>query len=297
MSHLSIEALQFSYQEKKVLNGLFLNVHPNEIYGFIGRNGAGKTTTLHCLLGYLTPQQGSMTFNGEDITRDRLRFKRQVGFVSDVPQFPSFLKAKEYLKVVGELYAVPHLNERIEAVLAQVDLKHVHQPIGAFSRGMRQRLAIGAAMLPRPKLLIMDEPTSALDPLGRDQVLELMQALKKETTILYSTHILDDAQRVSDRIGILEHGRLLAEGLLKPMLNDQGLSYEITFNNSLEDAWPDGQLTPESDTTYRVTFEHEGALTSFWSWVQTQDVIVTAFVPVNKTLTSLYYEVLDAHTH
>ena len=81
------------------------------------------------------------------------------------------------------------------------------------------------------------------------------------------------------------------------MLNDQGLSYEITFNNSLEDAWPDGQLTPESDTTYRVTFEHEGALTSFWSWVQTQDVIVTAFVPVNKTLTSLYYEVLDAHTH
>lgn len=297
MSRLSIEGLQFSYGEKQVLKDLFLNVMPNEIYGFIGRNGAGKTTTIHCLLGYLNPQAGTMSFNGEAIEGDRLTFKSQVGYVSDVPQFPSFYKADEYLWFVGQLYQTPDLDARIQEILALIDLKAVKQPIGAFSRGMRQRLAIGAAELPKPQLLIMDEPTSALDPLGRDQVLKLMQKLKEETTILYSTHILEDAQRVSDRVGILEHGRLLREDLLSDLLKTEEIVMSLELKTPYKGPWPLKDVSHIHETTYEVVCHSEKEKDEFWQFLVDKNLPVESYTPVNKTLTSLYYEVLNAHSN
>lgn len=297
MSRLSIEGLQFSYGEKQVLKDLFLNVMPNEIYGFIGRNGAGKTTTIHCLLGYLNPQAGSMSFNGASIEEDRLAFKSQVGYVSDVPQFPSFYKAEEYLRFVGQLYQTANLEARIQEILVLIDLKAIKQPIGAFSRGMRQRLAIGAAMLPKPQLLIMDEPTSALDPLGRDQVLTLMQKLKQETTILYSTHILEDAQRVSDRVGILEHGRLLREGRLSDLLKTDTLLMRLELNKPYAGVWPLKDVSHIAETTYEVVCHTEKDKGVFWQFLVAEKLAVEAYYPVHKTLTSLYYEVLHAHSN
>ena len=293
MSRLSIEGLQFSYGEKQVLKDLFLNVMPNEIYGFIGRNGAGKTTTIHCLLGYLTPQKGEMTFNDETIEGDRLTFKSNVGFVSDVPQFPPFYKAAEYLRFIGKLYQYEDLETRIEEILTLIDLKAIPQPIGAFSRGMRQRLAIGAAMLPKPQLLIMDEPTSALDPLGRDQVLQLMQRLKQETTILYSTHILEDAQRVSDRVGILEHGRLLREGKLDDLLKTDVTLMRLELKQSYLGTWPFKQVKKISDTTYEIQCQNDEEKDAIWAFLTRENLFVEAYYPIQKTLTSLYYEVLN----
>ena len=297
MSHLSIKGLTFSYGQKQVLNDLFLDVKPNQIYGFIGRNGAGKTTTIHCLLGYLEAHSGEMLFEGEDITKNRIAFKKAVGYVSDVPLFPPFYKAHEYLRFVGELYHVEGLDARIQEILERIDLKKVTQPIGAYSRGMRQRLAIGAAMLSRPRLLIMDEPTSALDPLGRDQVLALMETLKKETTILYSTHILNDAERVSDRIGILEHGRLLCEGDLKTLLTTDTIISRLELYEAASFDLTVGSIKKLSPTSYDITVLNASQHQTVWSELAALALPIKAFYPIHKTLTSLYYEVLDAHAH
>lgn len=148
-------------------------------------------------------------------------------------------------------------------------------------------------MLPKPQLLIMDEPTSALDPLGRDQVLQLMQRLKQETTILYSTHILEDAQRVSDRVGILEHGRLLREGKLDDLLKTDVTLMRLELKQSYLGTWPFKQVKKISDTTYEIQCQNDEEKDAIWAFLTRENLFVEAYYPIQKTLTSLYYEVLN----
>jgi ABC-2 type transport system ATP-binding protein len=213
MSLLTISNITKTYDDFKALDNISLTVKPNEVYGFIGRNGAGKTTTINIILSLITKDNGTIFFNGEEIHLTDTEYKNAIGFVPDVPSFPPYMNAQEYLSFAYDSYHLPMKDKKtvINDALGVVGLEAVTKKTSAYSRGMKQRLAIAGALLHSPKLLIMDEPTSALDPIGRKDVLDIILRLKKDMAIFYSTHILEDAQKVCDRIGLIEQGKMILE--------------------------------------------------------------------------------------
>jgi len=209
------------YQNKTALNDLNLRVKTGEVYGFIGRNGAGKTTTINLLLSLIHKTEGDMKINGNPVAFTDPSYKRQIGYVPDVPVFPNYMNASEYITFACEMYDMPKgdIPSTVKDVLDFVDLRDHKKKIGAYSRGMKQRLAIAQALVHDPDIIIMDEPTSALDPIGRKDVINIILKLKGTKTIFYSTHILEDVEKVCDRIGLLERGNLILEDTIEHIQN------------------------------------------------------------------------------
>jgi ABC-2 type transport system ATP-binding protein len=200
---------------------LDLEVAEGEIYGFLGPNGAGKTTTLKLLLGLLRPTAGRATIFGADATG--LAHRALLGYLPESPYFYDYLTGREFLDFCGRLCAVPasQRRERIARLLALVNLERAADlRLGRYSKGMLQRIGLAQALVNDPRLLILDEPQSGLDPAGRKQVRDLILRLKAEgKTILFSSHILADAEMICDRVGILNRGRLVAAGRLDELLH------------------------------------------------------------------------------
>ena len=218
MDVLELSHVQKRFGERVVLQDLSLRVPEGAIYGFIGENGAGKTTTMKLILGLLASDGGEIRICGEKVGYGQTRTNRFVGYLPDVPEFYGYLTPREYLALCGGLAGVSsaELNKRTGELLELVGLNEsANRRIGGFSRGMKQRLGIAQALIHRPKLLICDEPTSALDPAGRKDIIDILRAIKNETTVLFSTHILPDIERVCDRIGLLHGGRLALSGRLE----------------------------------------------------------------------------------
>ena len=218
MDVLELTGVQKRFGERQVLNDLSLRVPEGAIYGFIGENGAGKTTTMKMILGLLAADGGEIRICGEKVSYGQTRTNRFVGYLPDVPEFYGYLTPQEYLALCGGLAGVSsnEVGKRADELLALVGLSEsASRRIGGFSRGMKQRLGIAQALIHRPKLLICDEPTSALDPAGRKDIIDILRAIKNETTVLFSTHILPDIERVCDRIGLLHGGRLALSGRLE----------------------------------------------------------------------------------
>lgn len=217
MGILEIRQLYKSFGCHKVLNGLDMDVPEHSIFGFVGQNGAGKTTTMKIVLGLLKPDSGSVTVCGEKVIYGEAKTNRNIGFLPDVPEFYGYMDPMEYLELCGDItgLAKNRIKLKSEELLELVGLKDERKKrIGGFSRGMKQRLGIAQAMLNEPKLLICDEPTSALDPVGRKEILDILSAAKGKTTILFSTHILSDVERICDRIAVLHGGKLALCGTL-----------------------------------------------------------------------------------
>lgn len=214
MNILEIKDLHKSFGDNHVLQGLTMEVPQHTVYGLVGRNGAGKTTAMKIVLGLMRAQSGTVTVCGETVRYGTSGTNRHIGFLPDTPDFYSFLQPREYLRLCGELAGMPLdlIKARGDELLEIVGLAGVDRRIGGFSRGMKQRLGIAQALIHRPRLLICDEPTSALDPLGRKQILELLSAIRKQTTVLFSTHILSDVERICDRVAVLEKGKLALAG-------------------------------------------------------------------------------------
>jgi len=208
--------LSRSYGKTTVLKDLTLAVNKGEVYGFIGKNGAGKTTTINLILSLIKSDSGTVFINEKEINFKDQLYKRKIGYVPDVPVFPSYMTSKDYLIYTLDIFDMKdsESNKKIQEILDFVDLPNDKKKIGSFSRGMKQRLAIAQALIHDPEILIMDEPTSALDPIGRNDVMNIIYKLKGSKTIFYSTHILEDVERVCDKIGILDKGVLLLEGTL-----------------------------------------------------------------------------------
>ena len=208
--------LSRSYGQTLVLQNLNLTVNKGEIYGFIGKNGAGKTTTINLILSLIEPNNGSVFINNNKIGFNDQSYKSKIGYVPDVPVFPGYMTSKDYLKYTLDIFDMLNneSNKKIQEILDFVDLPNDTKKISSFSRGMKQRLAIAQALVHDPEILIMDEPTSALDPIGRNDVMNIIYKLRGSKTIFYSTHILDDVERVCDKIGILDKGVLLVEDTL-----------------------------------------------------------------------------------
>ena len=208
MDMLRITGLHKRFGDKEVLRGLDLSVPEHSIYGFIGKNGSGKTTTMKTVLGLLSADSGEIVVNGEKVVYGQTDTNRYIGYLPDVPEFYPFMTAKEYLHFCGEITGMScaEIEERTKELLTLVGLADETHRIKGFSRGMKQRLGIAQALLSRPKLLVCDEPTSALDPVGRKEILDILLAIKDQTTVLFSTHILSDVERICTDVAFLKDG-------------------------------------------------------------------------------------------
>ena len=216
MDVLCIENLSKNFGSHKVIDNLSFTVPEHAVFGFLGQNGAGKTTTMKMILGLLKPTSGSITVFGEPVSYGQTNTNRHIGYLPDVPEFYGYMKPYEYLKLCGEITGLSDkiIKIKSEELLTFVGLDRANKRIGGFSRGMKQRLGIAQALLNEPKLLICDEPTSALDPIGRKEILDILCQVKGKTTVVFSTHILSDVERICDRIAILHDGKLALSGTL-----------------------------------------------------------------------------------
>ena len=216
MAVLEIRGLCKSFGDKDVLRGLDLTVPEGSIFGFVGKNGAGKTTAMKAVLGLLKPERGEIFVCGERVSYGESATNRHIGYLPDVPEFYSFMTAREYLTLCGEISGIrtSEIKSRCDELLSLVGLENETHRIKGYSRGMKQRLGIAQALFGRPKLLICDEPTSALDPVGRKEILDIITAVRGETTVLFSTHILSDVERVATDIAFLNNGIIEISGKL-----------------------------------------------------------------------------------
>jgi len=206
------------YSEILAVDNVDLGVKPGEIFGLLGPNGSGKSTTLKMLLGLVQPDVGSVNVLGIDVQKDAVVVKRQVGYVPESPRLYEFLTGIEYLDFIGDIYGVKTEEKRvrINEYLKALELEgREGDMISSYSQGMKQKVALISAFLHRPKLLILDEPLSGLDPRSARIVKDLLQELKAQgVTTLMSTHVLEIAQALCDRIAIMYQGRLLALGTM-----------------------------------------------------------------------------------
>ena len=219
MEMLRITGLRKRFGDKAVLNGLDLSVPEHSIFGFIGRNGAGKTTTMKTVLGMLKADGGRIAVNGEPVVYGKSASNRHIGYLPDVPEFYPFLTAPEYLRFCGEITGMKKTDceARAKELLELVGLAEETHRIKGFSRGMKQRLGIAQALLNRPKLLICDEPTSALDPVGRKEILDILRNIRAQTTVVFSTHILSDVERICTDVAVLNDGIAQIQGTLSDL--------------------------------------------------------------------------------
>jgi len=222
MDTLCIEHLSKNFGSHKVIDDLSFTVPEHAVFGFLGQNGAGKTTTMKMILGLMKPTSGSITVCGEPVCYGQTKSNQYIGYLPDVPEFYGYMKPFEYLKLCGEITGLSamEIKKKSEELLTLVGLDKANKKIGGFSRGMKQRLGIAQALLNEPKLLVCDEPTSALDPIGRKEILDILCQVKGKTTVVFSTHILSDVERICDRIAILHNGKLALNGML-PFIKEQ----------------------------------------------------------------------------
>ena len=228
---IQTQDLSKQFNGHMAVDALNLEVPRHTIFGFLGPNGAGKTTTMKCLLGLARPTGGRATLFGLDSQRDSLAIRRRVGYLPQQPRFYDTMTARETLRFTAGLFfdgSAAAVERRVSEMLDLVGLSdRADRPVGKFSGGELQRLGLAQAQINDPDLLILDEPAAALDPLGRRDVLAIMERLRERTTIFYSTHILNDVQQVSDTVAILNRGRLVTQGPIETLLAGDGAAVYI----------------------------------------------------------------------
>jgi ABC-2 type transport system ATP-binding protein len=214
---LTIESVSKRFGDLPVLKDLSFEVDEGSIFGFIGKNGSGKTTTMKIIVGLLKADQGTVTIEGRRVTFGETATNRLVGFLPDVPEFYGFMNALEYLTFCGRIAGMSQADilRKAQELLTLVGLTGAEtRRLKGYSRGMKQRLGIAQALIHDPVLLICDEPTSALDPVGRAELLGILSLVRERTTILFSTHILADVERICDYVGVLDNGAIALQGKL-----------------------------------------------------------------------------------
>ncbi len=229
---IELQNLTKNFGHHRVLDQVTLRVERGSVFGFLGANGAGKTTTIRILLGLARPTSGQALVLGQDLAHSPAQARNKVAFAPDVPAFPAWMKGEQYLRFVASTYSMSTAQAaRRGALLMEISgLAGVRQPIGAWSRGMKQRLGIAQALVNSPEVLVCDEPTSALDPLGRKDVLEMISALSTRATVFFSTHILTDVERVCDHVAVLDQGHLVAQGGVEQLKAQHGSGRRITVD-------------------------------------------------------------------
>ena len=209
---ISVQNLTKDYGPHRAIDHLNFTAEKGEVLGFLGPNGAGKTTTMRILTGFMPPTSGTATIDGFDVMEDSLKVRHIVGYLPETVPLYEDMRVFDYLKFMGKLHNVPGIEDRVAEVLIQVGMDDRSQSlIKNLSKGMRQRVGLGQALLHHPDVLILDEPTIGLDPKQIKEVRNLIKAIGKERTVMLSTHILSEAQQICDRVIIINKGRIVAE--------------------------------------------------------------------------------------
>ena len=218
---IEINNVSKSYGQNKVkaVDNLTLTVRPGEIFGFLGPNGAGKTTTIKMIVGLLRPDSGRVLVEGHDVVTDSLKAKQVTTYVPDYPAIYDRLTGLEYLNFIGDVYGVPR-EARLERIRRWLDVFELAQvitnPIQSYSHGMKQKIVLTASLLPAPRVMVLDEPLVGLDPRAAYQLKDLFREhCEQGKTLLFSTHIMEVAEKLCDRIGIIHKGRLIACGTMQ----------------------------------------------------------------------------------
>ena len=224
---LKIEHLTKAFGDKKAVDDLSLHIRPGEIYGFIGHNGAGKTTTLKSVAGILQFDQGTITIGGKSVQDDPVACKRQLAYIPDNPDLYDFMSGIKYLNFIADIFAVPprERQEKIRRYAGLFELTDdLAQPISAYTHGMKQKLAVISAWLHDPKLIVMDEPFVGLDPKASHLLKEMMREhCDSGGAIFFSTHVLEVAEKLCDKVAIIKQGRLVRAGTMEEVKGDESL--------------------------------------------------------------------------
>ncbi len=298
MDMLALSHVSKAFGENKVIDDLSVSVPEHTIFGFVGQNGAGKTTTMKMILGLLHLDKGEIFVNDERVNFGQNKTNRYIGYLPDVPEFYGFMTPMEYLTLCGKTAGMPkeeYQNKAVE-LLELVGLDSANKRIQGFSRGMKQRLGIAQALLNSPKLLICDEPTSALDPIGRQEILDILAAVKKDTTVIFSTHILSDVERICDEIAFLHNGKIALWGTLEEIKGiRKGTGLEIEFFKP-EDAdrfaakYPEGKRTGKVKLIYDEKTEQD--MISIMQILVQNDISIQRIEMMEPTLEALFMEVV-----
>jgi ABC-2 type transport system ATP-binding protein len=311
---IETKGLSKTFNGVQALKPLDLSVEKNAIYGFLGPNGAGKTTVMKLLLGLIKPSEGSGSIFGMDITQHSIDIRQKIGYLPqsfDIGYY-NHLSAREILRFTAKFYFKgPNetIERRINEILDLVDLSDkADRPIEGFSGGEKQRLGLAQAQINYPELLILDEPVAALDPIGRHDVLKVMERLQKFTTIFYSTHILDDVQRVSDYVAILNKGELVAQGPIDEILKGtnstqfkvklEGKNLSILREKLFQESWINNIHVKEKNgsTTWLISVnDSKAAENELFQKIQTGEKIrVLEYSQKNDDLEDIFLKLVEA---
>ena len=294
---LSLSGVCKRFGEREVLRGVDLSVPTGSIFGFVGKNGAGKTTTMKAILGLLRTDGGEIFVAGERVRYGATPTNRHIGYLPDVPEFYGFLTPREYLSLCGESMEMARgeIAARSEELLSLVGLAGEERRIGGFSRGMKQRLGIAQALFSRPKLLICDEPTSALDPVGRREILDLIASVRQETTVLFSTHILSDVERIATDLAFLDGGKIVLSGTVDEIKRAHSLK---EFTVETVEPWVAERLLSAFDGVRRVDATtlafsgDEARMLSVFAYLAKEGLPVRRVECAEPSLETLFMEVV-----
>lgn len=298
MDVLTITNLKKRFGDKEVLKGISLSVPEHSVFGFIGQNGAGKTTTMKAILGLLEPDGGEILVAGQRVRRGQTPTNRHIGYLPDVPEFYDYMTPVEYLAFCGRIIGMDkaQIRTRSTEMLDMVGLGGENHRIRGFSRGMKQRLGIAQALLGKPKLMICDEPTSALDPLGRKEILDILLAAREQTTVLFSTHILSDVERICSDAALLHEGKIAIQGPLSQLRERKGVEeYMVELScdadvPQLLAAFPGCTVAGAC----QVTFRNDGdVLYDIMQFLSRKKLPFQKLERIESTLESLFLEVVE----
>lgn len=298
MDMLTVTDVRKSFGSKVVVDGLSFSIPKNSIFGFVGENGAGKTTTMKMILGLMKMDSGEILVDGTKVVYGNTPTNRKIGYLPDVPEFYTYMTPREYLRFCGEItgLSAKEINPRVDELLQRVGLANENKKIKGFSRGMKQRLGIAQALMGKPMLLICDEPTSALDPLGRKELLDILVASKDETTIMFSTHILSDVERICDRIAFLHQGKLALSGSIgdiKKMNTKE--EYVVVVQNKDDSSLLQMQFhnaVKMDDYTLKIHVDSENSVKQIMQFLLGKSIAIERIEKCENTLENLFMEVV-----
>lgn len=292
---IRVEHISKSFAGRKVVKDVSFTIEQGRCVALIGPNGAGKTTLLHMLVGLIESDGGMISYH-----RDK-NWRNKIGFLPQIPAFYGWMTANEFLRFTGKLAHVDSstLKDRISAVLQLTGIEDAaNRKIQGFSGGMKQRLGLAQALLHKPSFLILDEPVSALDPVGRRDVMKLLNELKKTTTIIYSTHILHDAEEISDDIFLMREGEIVARGTLEELLSQATKNYSIRATNPLPKELSQCDFIKEiymlGDCNAEIILHPSGKKEDLLRWCLDHHVDIVHFHQGKQTLESVFMEVVHS---
>lgn len=288
------------YGATKAVSNVNLSLPKGQCIALLGVNGAGKTTTLRMLAGLIHPSEGNITF---DEDKSKTDYRDIIGYLPQYPQFHNWMTGEEYIKLAAKLSNVEkdQINMRAEELLKQTGIYDARKKrISTYSGGMKQRLGIAQALIHRPKLLLLDEPVSSLDPIGRRDVLRIIDRIKADTTILFSTHILSDAEEISDYLVVMDRGQIVEKGTLHELTDKyqkQQLELQVKASSGLKEqlvALKDVTSVTEVQNKFVIEVNHlESAKNEILILLTSHDYSLQSFSVRKSTLEEMFMEVIQ----